>query len=268
MCRERFGVYYYRNLCPLHSEWTRTPPPPPPTMPDCGWSMFWCPDSGKPYFFDELKGVTYWEPRRPKNVLLIGDSALQLNKSRGTTGFDKEFNDFLNENCALGPGACGDVRRFPGATGVELLGELRNTCEHDIDCVGFVWMLNEFQSRKSMDPSAVAHDIASSMRRFRHKFAVIGGSSYLWGFEGDKGMRFDALAQEIRSIFASYEIHAVDGVDLYLHRGLTYERGSWHIKTDGEGLQKAIMAMYYGGHVISSCSSSSTSLPTSSCSSP
>lgn len=244
--------------------------------------MFWCPDSGKPYFFDEANEVAYWEPswkerrprepswkeRSPKNVVLIGDSALQLDKSTGTTGFDKEFNDFLNEKYALGPGACGDVRRRPGATGVELLRELRNTCEHDVDCVGFVWMLNETQRRKSTEPRAVAPDIALSMRRFRHTFAVIGGSSDLWGFEGDKGMRFDALAQEIRSIFASYKIHAVDGVDLYLHKGLTYERGSWHIKTDSEGRQKAIMATYYGGHVISAYASSSTSIPTSSCSSP
>ena len=177
MSRDVSGAYYYYNLISMRPQWQ--PPPPPLTMPG-GWSMFWCPKSGKPYFFDEAKGVSFWEPswkvqmdevvsalpdglddqvaeggenfsqkRRPKvsKVVLIGDSALQLNRSKGTTGFDTEFNDFLNKNDVLGPGACGYVRRHAGATGVKLLGHLRKTCEHDIDCVGLVWMLRVARRR-------------------------------------------------------------------------------------------------------------------------
>ena len=93
--------------------------------------------------------------------------------------------------------------------------------------------------------SSLASRLASSMQRFSHKFAVIAGSSELWGVGGS----FDEGATEIRHIFESYGIPTVDGVALYLNSGLSYKKGEWHIKTDSIGHNKAIMGSYYAGLV-------------------
>ena len=187
------------------------------------------------------------------SVELIGDSTLQLNKSKGTTGFDAEFQQslqqFLKSYLPNHVGVQGRVNRNPGATGSTLLQLLEKTDACGVDCVGLVWMLTDLCEPCSPDALAVASSLASrlalSMQRFSHKFAVIGGSSELWGV----GESFDEGATEIRCIFESYGIPTVDGVDLYLNSGLTYKKGEWHIKTDSTGHNKAIMGSYYAGLV-------------------
>merc|ERR1712190_387607 len=98
-------------------------------------------------------------------ICIVGDSGIQLNKSKGTAGFDYDLKEQLGDNV--------ETARFP-AEGAEVMTRyLRN--KQSLDVVVAVWMLNELfdkannllrQYPPSIDHLAVA--LAAELKRFPH----------------------------------------------------------------------------------------------------
>lgn len=178
----------------------------------------------------------------PKDLptCIVGDSGLQLNKSKGTAAFDVQLQSLLGPNV--------DVVRYPGE-GAEAI----TRCLQSRPSTGVaiaVWNLNElFDKSNALKKSypvfvdGVALCLARELRRFSHRVAVVGGSATLWNVSG----RFDEWADRVRDIFRDNGIWVVDGIDCYSK--LSMKNGGWHARSTDEN--KMLMASYYASLVRS-----------------
>ena len=174
-------------------------------------------------------------PSSALNVGHVGDSALQLNKTKGTSDFDWELQQ------ALGPNFKVDRQRFPGEGAAAITQWLRGRGELDI--VIPVWMLNEAFRKDGtfIEPyppmiDALALDLARELKRFRYVVAVLGGSAQVWNAPDN----FDAYAARVKSIFQHQGIQVVDGLGCY---GRLKIKDGWHASSNDEN--KYIMGHYF-----------------------
>ena len=167
-------------------------------------------------------------------ICVAGDSGLQLNRSKGTTSFQKELQ------ALLGPHA--EVHRFP-AEGATAIGSFLHSMQ-SFDVVVIVWLLNEFFDNRNkllatypLSIDAAARGLAQELKRFPYHLAVIGGSAALWNVPE----RFDAWANRVCDIFTSEGIAVDSGIDCF--SDLTMTKDGWHACSTPEN--KNQMAAYY-----------------------
>ena len=173
-------------------------------------------------------------------ICVVGDSGLQLNRSKGTTSFERELKDLLGQNA--------EVVRF-AVEGADTIASFL-LAKDSLDVVVAVWLLNELFDKRNIllteYPSsldAAALRLACELKRFPHHLAVVGGSAALWEVAG----QFDTWAERVRSIFIGEGILTVDGVDCYAD--LTMMKDGWHACSTSEN--KTRMASFYANLVSS-----------------
>lgn len=167
-------------------------------------------------------------------VLVIGDSGLQLNKSKGISSFESELNQLLGSKV--------QVIRFPGGGAGAITNYLiRN--QVSVDVVVAVWLLNEFFDDKGLmlsypiSTDMAAKRLADALKPIPCRIAVVGGEARLWRVNP----RFDSWANRIRQILQDRGIEIVDGVDLYSSLSMT--KDGWHAASNWEN--KFQMARYF-----------------------
>ena len=101
---------------------------------------------------------------------------MQLNRSKGTTGFDYQLQRLLGPNAK--------VVRYPGEGAAAIAKYLKQQEQHGVDVVIAVWHLNElfdkgYKVAKDypvvMDSLAI--NLATELKRFPKHLAVVGGSA-------------------------------------------------------------------------------------------
>lgn len=192
---------------------TKPPPPPPPPQPSLAANP-------RP---DQLK------------ICIVGDSGLQLNKSKGTAGFETDIRAILGPNT--------DVVRFPGE-GAATITRWVQSKRSEAHAVVVVWFLNElFTTRWTLVEQyparmdGLAQGLAAALKDFPYRAAVIGGGACLWRVSG----QFDTWADRVRTIVRSQGIHVVDGLDAY--SGLELTDDHWHARSTPAN--KARLASYF-----------------------
>jgi len=172
-------------------------------------------------------------------ICIVGDSGLQLNKSKGTAGFDADVRALLGPNT--------DIVCFPGEGAATITRYVETKCS-SAHAVVAVWFLNELFTKRwtlvEQYPARIddlAQGLANALSGFPYRAAVIGGGACLWRVSG----RFDIWADKVRSILSSQGIHVVDGLDAYSNLELTDDH--WHARsTPGN---KARLASYFA-HLV------------------
>lgn len=175
------------------------------------------------------------------DVLLVGDSALSLKKSKGNSDFKQELKAKL-------VGMNVEIKRFAGA-GVGAILECLDQ-QSKLDIVVAVWFLNEAFEKdnqlKAEYPAALDNltvKLAAVLGKTHLSIAVVGGSAKLWGVD----VRFDTWAKRVRNILRRAGVDVYDGVELF---GMIDEAGGrkhWHALNCQSN--KECMANYFAGLV-------------------
>jgi len=171
-------------------------------------------------------------------VSLVGDSGLQLNKSKGTSGFESDLRLLLGPNV--------EVVRFPGE-GAEAITRYLHSKRGTVHVAVAVWFLNELFNGSGQIVGAypphmdhLAMGLADALKSFPFHIAVIGGAACLWKVSG----QFDIWAERARNVVSEQGVCVVDGLDCYS----ALELKDWHARSTPEN--KTCMASYFANLVM------------------